>query len=291
MKITGKGIVNGIGFAVGITGFVLSIYFYKAQEQFKALSFVVDPKHILVLSPKSLPTSKLTIFDQDGKQITRSLFSAGFYLWNSGTETILAADVIVPLVVEIPETARLLELQVLRVSRPDITQTSANIEERREIEKPVQSQIQFHFRVLEPGEGIRLSCLYEGEGDEDFSLKGGVTGIRKITDSNDIAQQKRWSAPWKENGPILRFLAGAAVAWLAYVLIGKAWKLWSKRLFPRGIEKAENILGLTLLGLICLALVFAVVQATFSFLDPWLHPEKVVRQNIRDYIPTELTAN
>lgn len=201
-------------------------------------------------------------------------------MWNSGTETILGSDIILPLVINIPEGTRLLDLQPVRISRKEVTQTVANI--RKQVSG---DSIQFEFRVLEPGDGISATLLYESQGDVEFSLKGGVTGIREITDSMRIARERRWSAPWKMNAPIF-LLLGATLGGVILLIAGVVgWISLAERFFPKHASRISNILGNIFITMAALFLLGLVITA---LVEPWMHPERVIPKRIRDYVPSEL---
>lgn len=275
------------GLLIGVLGIGLSIYFYHAQKRFKGLAFVVDPKRVLLVSPGRLPSSNLTLLDQDGTRVTRDVYSAEIYIWNNGTETILASDVIVPLAIEVPPSDRLLDLQTTYVSRKEITLATLAVDK-----KSSPNTIHVSFRVLEPGEGIRASVLYEGGKDAELVFKGAITGIRQITDSKGIAYQERWSAPWKKYLNTLAVpLFFGGIFGLVFG-IGAIWKNLSKRWFPRKAQVVGNAIAMVFwVPVVMIMLVALVGGIVYAIIDPWLHPEKVIQENITDYMPKELKRN
>ncbi|HWM23760.1 MAG TPA: hypothetical protein VNP98_02975 [Chthoniobacterales bacterium] len=278
IKPTGRQIFDGVSLVIAIAGVVLSIYFYFAQRESKAISFIADPKRALLVSPKHLPTTRITLFDQDGKRIAGDVYSVDLYLWNSGTKTIDGPDVINPIIVNLPLGTRLLDLQPIHVSRQSVTQMAASA-----LKRPDGDAIQFHFNTLEPGDGISASLLYEGEQDADFLIKGGVKGIREITDSKQIVNQEKWLVPWKQHLPDI----GEAV--LGFGTIGLViflWHLLSRRFFPDRARDVKKAIAAIVFSLFFL---YVIVSSIITFIEPWRHPEKIIRANITDYIPSELT--
>lgn len=279
MKPTGRQVFDSISLVLAIAGVVLSIYFYFAQKEFKALSFIADPKRALLVSPKHLPTTRITLLE-DGKPIAGDVHFVDLYLWNSGTKTIVQSEIIIPLIVNLPVGTRLLDLQPIHISRQSVTQLLATISKRSD-----GDAIEFRFRVLEPGDGISTSLLYEGPEDATFSLQGGITGIREITDSKQVIRQQRWFAPWKKM-PFFRALAGTFLIGVAVVVVGLLWRLFSLRFFPDRAIVLRNTVLAVLLALWCF---FACLSSISSFVDTWRHPEKIIEANVREYIPSELT--
>lgn len=278
MKPTGKQIFDGVSLVIGVAGVALSIYFYFAQKEFKAISFIADSKRALLVSPKHLPTTRITLFDQDGKQIAGDVYSVDLYLWNSGTKTIDGPDVINPLIVDLPPGTRLLDLQPIHVSRQSVTHMVASA-----LKRPDGDAIQFQFNTLEPSDGISVSLLYEGEEDADFLIKGGVKGIREITDSKQIVNQEKWLVPWKEHLPDV---AGAILGIGSVGLVIFLWNLLSRRFFP---DRARDIKKAIAAIFISLFFLWLIVSSINTFLEPWRHPEKIIRAKITEYIPSELT--
>src|SRR6266566_6579530 len=146
MKLTKIEIVSAFGFVVGIAGLILSVYFYQAQKRFKGLAFIVDPMRTLVVSPGHLPSPHLTLLDKEGKHVMNDVYSTEMYVWNSGTETILGQDIIVPLKVVIPPEVRLLDVRTTNVSRQQVTQAAAAVQSGGE----QITGVAITFRVLEP---------------------------------------------------------------------------------------------------------------------------------------------
>ena len=280
MKPTGRQVFDGISLVLAIAGVVLSIFFYFAQKEFKALSFIADPKRALLVSPKHLPTTRITLLE-DGKPIAGDVHSVDLYLWNSGTKTIVQSEIIIPLIVNLPTGTRLLDLQPIHISRQSVTQILATISKRSD-----GDAIEFRFRVLEPGDGVSASLLYEGPEDATFSLQGGITGIREITDSKQVIRQQRWFAPWKKNMPFFRDLAATFLIGLAIVVVAFLWRMFSLRFFP---DRAIVLRNTVLAVLLALWFIIACLSSILSFVDTWRHPEKIIEANIREYVPSGLT--
>jgi len=278
MNLRLKSTFSAIGFLIGVIGLILSIYFYQQQKQFKSLSFVVAPKQTLLFSPKQLSTSKLTLLDGSGKPITGDIYSVEAFMWNSGTETILQSDVIVPIEISIPKDIRLLEFRPSYISRLEVTDISLS-------PPSADLKLKVSFRVLEPGDGIRIVFIYEGNKDVTFPIQGGIVGIKYINDSKRIAHDEKWAAPWKKYIKDLRFFFVIMCFALFLPFIEWLWSLASKYLFPKHATRILNAMMIIFGGLFALLIL---AGAVLFIIEPWLKPEKIVEDTITDYVPTEI---
>jgi hypothetical protein len=232
-----------------------------------------------VVSPEKLPSSGLTLLDSEGKKVNRDVYSVEGFLWNSGTETILGSDVIMPLVVTIPSSVRLLDAQPLYTSRPELTQARFRVDKTADI-----AALRFDFRVLEPGEGLTISILFEGPKDAEFVVSGGVTGIRQLGDQKTVAREERWSALKAQYLLILIVALFFALVAGAMVVSAVVWSKVSKA-FPRFSQIAAMVTAFGFVSLVGIAVLAAIYA---MFIQPLIQPEKIAEARIRDFVPKEL---
>jgi hypothetical protein len=157
-----------IGTAIGLFSIILSLILYRRSLVRNSLSFVKVEVEILTVVNPTWETD-LDIKYQ-GVQITR-LTAGRVGIWNSGNTTINYDQVIgsEPLIVTVPEDARLLVCQAYAASRAVLNARVSNLE---------NNQAQILFDYLDPGDGFMLH-IAQSSPRNTLQVKGTIKGLPK----------------------------------------------------------------------------------------------------------------
>ena len=141
------------GFAVGIFGIVLAIYFYYAAR--------TEPKLILLLHPVRSPIvqagklSEITVLF-NGKPIRGDLTAAQFIIWNSGKAPVRHEDILKPIVLITASNRPIYEATIRRVSRDVVGfQILTN--------DMAAGRLGFDWKIMEHNDGGSIQILYGGD--------------------------------------------------------------------------------------------------------------------------------
>lgn len=159
------------GFAVGIIGVILAIYFYYAAR--------TEPKLILLLHPVRSPIvqagklSELTVLF-NGKPIQGDLTAAQFIIWNSGKAPVRHEDILKPIVLMTASNHPIYEATIRHVSRDVVGfQVATN--------HLAEGKLGFDWKVMEHNDGASIQILYGGDQKLPFlDNDAAVIGQRRI---------------------------------------------------------------------------------------------------------------
>jgi hypothetical protein len=113
-----------------------------------------------------------------------SVFSKDLYIWNSGTQSIRENQILTALSIS-PTSQR---TEILRIdtasTRPDVVTETANTKSTDEGNVTV-----LNFRILEPGDGILLSLLMDGDIATKIDFQGTIEGSPEIRVTPSLYQR------------------------------------------------------------------------------------------------------
>ena len=166
-----------IGIVASITSIVclpLSIYFYSAVKENRELTFYIHPvKTVLV---KAHESSRLTI-KFDNKDLNTDISTAQIAVWNNGKKSIKRGDVLRPLEIKIENNIPILDAQVIKTSRNNIS--NINLDKRH----LKQGYVIVNWDILEQNDGGVLQLIYAGKPELNIYADGvieGQNGINQI---------------------------------------------------------------------------------------------------------------
>jgi len=158
------------GFAVGIVGIILAVYFFYAG--------IAEPNLILLIHPVRTPITlagKLSEISVSlrGNPINGDLTAAQFILWNSGKAPVRHEDILKSIVLHTPSNCPIYEATVRSVSR-DVTRFQI-------ITNDIASgRLSFDWKILEHNDGASIQLLYGGDQKMPFFASGTVVGQSHI---------------------------------------------------------------------------------------------------------------
>jgi hypothetical protein len=154
-----------------LTGVPLSVYFYQASQIKPLLTFSVHPLKTELQRPDF---DKELGFIYKGKPVdSESITSVQVSIWNAGTRSIRASDVLDPFRLVLPDGAAILSARVKKTTRPIC---GFELLDNQEDYKSGTCHIK--WRILEPGDGAVVQIIYTGSARHDPKLEGVVEGQR-----------------------------------------------------------------------------------------------------------------
>lgn len=230
----------GIAGTVGTLFFgVLSVYFYQASKIKPLLTFGVHPLKTELQRPDY---DKELGFIYKGKPVdTESITSVQVSIWNAGTRSIRASDVLDPFHLVMPDRAAILSVRVKKTSRP-----ICGFELLDNQEDYKSGTCRLKWRILEPGDGAVLQVIYAGGARNDPKLEGAVEGQRNgvVVEQYSLSADRTaivHTVPWLNLWPFLALtLGGILFAFIAYGIRGN--KVAAKELAEE-TAKAEKHLA------------------------------------------------
>src|SRR5216683_2635049 len=152
-----KGFLPYVGPVIGLTGLTLALYFHAQSIQERSPTFYVSPQRAVIVDARRPTSSDLQILYR-GKLVATSVTTVTVYLWNEGRMPIRANDVLGgPVAIELAAGAEILEVRVLKVSRPVIQFSQAGVSDKAKNQLPVS------FDILEQHDGAAIQLTYSGD--------------------------------------------------------------------------------------------------------------------------------
>jgi hypothetical protein len=213
------------GFVIGVAGALFAVYAYVKQKVKKSASYRVY-RYILLGGAEGILPSEVVIHFQD-KRINH-LKKKTVIFWNSGTETIDKNDIVRtdPLRVLFTGKADILKSSIVRQSK---TTNNATILKPTDLNAtyshdPTKREVYFGFEYLDPGQGLELEILYQG--DDDFEVMGTIKGIPEgLSDTIELesVQRRRFRLISKI---FVLFLSVAIAASLSIIVLEERLSAW-----------------------------------------------------------------
>jgi hypothetical protein len=152
------------GFAVGIIGIILAIYFYFAGDKAPKLMFLIHPIRTPIVQIGRLSNLSVSL---RGKPINGDLTAAQFIVWNAGKAPVRHDDILKPLILATTSNCPIYEATIRNISR-DVTGFQL-------ITNDIASgRLGFDWKILEHNDGASIQVLYGGDQKLSFKEGGGV---------------------------------------------------------------------------------------------------------------------
>jgi hypothetical protein len=105
-------------FFVGILGVVLAFFFYLRGQRERKPVYLLQTSRNIVVDRALAVGRKLTVL-YDGQALeTDNVTAMQCTLWNAGREPIKATDILIPIRLSLPPGAEILDISVIKQSRP-----------------------------------------------------------------------------------------------------------------------------------------------------------------------------
>jgi len=176
-------------FTVGILGFVLACFFYFRGQRERKPVYVVQPIRNIIVNRALAVGQRLAVL-YDGRSLeAQNVTALQCTFWNAGGEPIKATDIEIPIKLFLPRGAEILDISVIRQSRPLVVNFTAVADKSQTGERTNSATL--NFTILEKGNGATLQLVYIGTPDAAVAIEGAVIG----------AQVTRVSRPLDSDAP------------------------------------------------------------------------------------------
>jgi len=161
-----------LGYALGIIGIVLSIYFYEISKKERRPTFVIEPIRTEIFNSKKLINSPIRIIKSDSQEIKRDLTIIRFYFYNKGKESIKKENILTQIRIKTDPNTKIIDYKILKQARA--------INEVQLV--PIDSTtIEIVFRILEFNDGFTGELLVEGNSQTDLKIGGIIEGSTEFS--------------------------------------------------------------------------------------------------------------
>jgi hypothetical protein len=159
---------------IGILGVVLACFFYfRGQRERKPL-YVVQPTRNIVVNRALAVGKRITVL-YDGQSLeAQNVTTLQCTFWNAGGEPIKGSDVLIPIRLSLPKDTEILDISVIKQSRPSIINFTAATEKGSKGERTNTATL--NFTILEKGDGATLQLVYVGTPEVPVTISGTVVG-------------------------------------------------------------------------------------------------------------------
>jgi hypothetical protein len=157
-------IVGMVGTLASIIGVLLAVYFFVQGAKFRELVYYVNPAQAIVV--KTGEASRLRVLVGE-RELKSDVTTAQIAIWNRGTESLRAGDVLEPLTIRTSPPVAILEATIRKKSRNvvDITLDQKHLEE---------GVVGISWNILEQGDGGVIQLVYASNPDSTKILVSGV---------------------------------------------------------------------------------------------------------------------
>jgi len=163
-------------FLLALLGTLLAIFFYYQSKSRKEPYFYVDPTRNILVSRELSIGDKLTV-TFDGRPAPRGDITAmQCYFWNAGRTAIHGIDTLQPIKLRLDPGNEILDVSVIRQSRPDIMQFRVVAD--RNPDGTFSNTASISFAILEQDDGVSLQILYVGGPQVALTFSGAIEGAK-----------------------------------------------------------------------------------------------------------------
>jgi hypothetical protein len=172
--------LNVVSFALGLLGIVLAIFFYVHGKVDRSVAYHVEPARNIIINRELSIGEKISVLYKDQKLNGASVIAVQCQVWNAGNSSLWPTNILAPLRLKLGPGAELLDISVIRQTRPSVEHMVAQIEPLAENQKP--SGALLAFNILEPEDGALVQLVYVGKPDVPISIEGTVEGgtVREV---------------------------------------------------------------------------------------------------------------
>lgn len=183
---TKKDLLGVLGLLIGIIGIVFSAYtYYESQRRIEPV-FVTDPVRTQILdSDGIIKTAPISVLKANGEKVKGDLTAVRFFFWNNGNDSIKRDNILEPIRIEVVgENTEMLDYKILKVSR-DITGIKVTKSQNH------INSLDLDFNILEPGDGVSVQLLLEGEYQTLF-VHGIIEHADHVLRNQDLTPPGFW---------------------------------------------------------------------------------------------------
>jgi hypothetical protein len=205
-------IINYLCYTCTLISIPLTIYLYFQTLQERAPAYYVSPERTRIIDTTVPAPTELQVLYK-GKDLRANVSALIVYFWNDGKAPIKAEDVLEPLRIEIDQACEILDVRLLKVSRPLTRFAKGDVSETRKNSLPIS------FSILEHGDGAAIQIIYTGNPDAGVKMLGVVVGAGQVRAIASARRQKvSNTAVHKIAYYALIFVIAATIALAAYRL-------------------------------------------------------------------------
>jgi len=166
MAIRAANVWGVLGVVVGVLGVAGPILwdYYKTRDE---LQLLVADQSVIFDKSKKIPGLEISYAGQPVDELFRITFS----VYNSGRTPILEKDVVEPVYIDIPKTAKTIEAKVVSTNPKDLRATAT-------FDKDT-SRVAIAFPLLNPGDSINVGVLTQSS-RIDFDAGARIAGIKNL---------------------------------------------------------------------------------------------------------------
>ena len=198
-----------------IVGFILSIYFYKANIAKPELTYYISSTRTAIVQSGKLDNLTLSYF---GNNITTDLSSAEIQIWNAGKQPITKEDIRKPVALRTQHGEPIYKTTIT-TTRDVVTLDLIN-----NANHPA-GVIPLNWNILEQNDGIKLQIIYGGGVDVPITVDGVIKGQQQgITQSPGPSSKRQTFLDKSFFTILLLFLTFLAIMVLANDVLSRKKK-------------------------------------------------------------------
>jgi hypothetical protein len=163
--------IGFLGSICSVVGVGLAIYFYFGGARTRRLTYSVNPVKTVVVKSGEASTLRVLHGDQD---IKGDVTAAQVAVWNHGSESIRAENVLSPVCITLQPPVPVLEARIGKVSRPLI---GAALDTSR----LGDGLVPVTWKTLEHNDGAVIQWIFAGPSETDIELEGVVEGQPRVS--------------------------------------------------------------------------------------------------------------
>lgn len=190
--------------------------------------------------------SQLTV-SYKGRELTTNVSGITVYFWNDGKLPIKSEDILEPLGVQLDPTCEILDVRVLKVSRPV---TGFSFSQAADSSKNL---LPISFKILEQRDGAALQIIYAGPPAARLRIAGVIAGAgepRRLADD-----ESRFAPTTRRQNALRISWIGAAAGLVGSFLAGICSGFWSNsRKLPGGLRARILFFAILLVGVVAMVL-------------------------------------
>ncbi|NQU68519.1 MAG: hypothetical protein HQ510_11295 [Candidatus Marinimicrobia bacterium] len=269
-------IFNSISLIIGLSGIILSIYFYASTIDKKEPFCIIDPSKTTIIDSSQVNNTPLQVNRLDGSQIKGNIFSSFIYFWNDGNKSIRSNDILQPILITLDDkNGEILDYKIIKKSRsviqPDIIRNPSD---------STKSLI-LNFAILEHLDGFKIQIIYSGSLESRFNIAGTIEGVGKIYTNNSLVQKQFWKIYAEK---ILIFFGFVLFSLLIVGIIGGLGSLID--IDQKASTRLRVIISKLASALLILFIIFAIIIFIFGLIvNPIKETKKEAQKDVRRIIP------
>jgi len=169
-KIMSNPWVIGIGWILGVLGFVFGVYVYYDSKSERNLIYFVNPARATVV--RSDKSSNLVV-SYKNEVVRTDITAVQVALWNKGKMSIKKNDVLQPIVLYTGNGAPILEATI-RASQREISRLTLDPAESS------KGRLKIDWDILEQNDGSVIQIIYAADKDTELKIEGIIEGQKNI---------------------------------------------------------------------------------------------------------------